>query len=94
MNRVSHDDGVIAAGMDRVHGALDERDGSFDHGGPGLLDAVSQCRESILAAAGECSRQILLILAQVVDAKMAAGDDRGQGSGSIVHANQEPGRVE
>ena len=40
VNHVPNDDGVISARVDRVHSAFDEGDGSFEHGGAGILDVV------------------------------------------------------
>jgi hypothetical protein len=40
VNRVAHDNGVVTAGVNGVHPAFDEGDGSFKHGRSRIFDAV------------------------------------------------------
>jgi len=94
MHGVSDHDGVVSAGMNRLQRAFDECDRSIQQRRPVLAKVVGERRELVIAAAREGHRNLLLILAQVVDAETSAGRDRGQGFGPVIDASQELRRVE
>ena len=72
VNGVSDDDAMISAGMNRFQRAFDECDRSIQQGRAVLPNVVGERRELVVAAACERHRNLLLILAQVVDTETSA----------------------